>query len=267
MSPNVWSALLDSGVMEWAGEHRKENVAVYEHCEKLSRSSVELLTSLKIMNTDVKEITTACLFARSIEFYQGIVGLLAYGHCSPAKALLRCLFEAVLTVIAISQSDDTLRDYIAQDDRIRLRLANTLRSTQAKNLEHSRRAATDELIASLKSRVKTEGIRELGAEDLARRAGLHEQYIEIYKTLSPTVHSKPRDLQRYFVLDSEEVIASFKFGPDDSETLPLLCTASLTLLNVHAAVDTVFNHNIGEQHAKLREFFEMTGEATKSRIF
>jgi hypothetical protein len=169
---------------------------------------------------------------------------------------LRALLEATFTICAIVRSENDLMQYIAEDEFYRLKLANKLFHSTSEGLAPLRKIVTDELRATLKRSVEEGEISALSAEELARRAELHDLYLMMYTSLSPTVHSKPRDLQRYFVLDRDEMIGPFRFGPVDTDNIPLLCTAALSLLNAHVPVEKIFGKNIGAKHSDHRSYFE-----------
>ncbi len=241
----------------WVQNHRRKHAELFDLCDSLSRQTLSFLLDLHVRNRDKRQLLTSSLLARSFQVHLTCLQSTERGLDAPSDVLLRALLEVVFTICAIARSPDVLERYITDDDIQRLKLLHAIRATKSPNLAFGRAAATDELRNELKAKVKLGAPTPVDVEELARRAGLHDWYVGIYRVLSQTAHATVRDIERYFVLnDTGDEIEALRLTPSDAETPRLLKTAGSFLLTALNAAGFIFDIDFSAASERYKGTFD-----------
>ena len=184
--------------------HLKAGLALHESC-------AGALSGLAVDPVQLDQLVVSALYARCLEFHAANLTLVRAKLGAPARAAARVLLETCFVLRAVAGDEVTLRRYVGSDEHFRLQL-----------IEKGRRSTSQPLLGLGSENVERikEGI-ELGvrrldlkkpltAEDYARRAGLHDEYLVAYPLLSLSVHSGVRDLEDYFDRDEGGEIRSLR---------------------------------------------------------
>jgi hypothetical protein len=167
----------------WVQEHRTQHASLFARCEALSADVLSFILGLHINNRDSRRLFASSLLARSFQLHLACLHTIERGLDAPADVLLRALLEAVFTLGAIARRPDTLERYISADRSARLKLLHAIRATKSPDLAAAKAAATDRMKAELEATVAS-SLPPLDIEELARRAGLHDWYVTIYRVLT-----------------------------------------------------------------------------------
>jgi hypothetical protein len=116
------------------------------------------------------------------------------------------------------------------------------------------------LEADIETEIKEGNIKKLPIVCWAEKAGLLDWYNSIYSTLSNTIHSNVRDLEHYLILNPQNQIREFNWGPDDTGTEDVFITSFQAIITCLSAVVEFFNQR---QMDKIKSFQNRLDEITK----
>ncbi len=82
----------------------------------------------------------------------------------------------------------------------------------------------------------------------ARDVGLFALYDAQYRLFLAEIHSRPRSLERYLIMNDAGELTGIRFGPDPAETLrPALLEAVRILITVLSFLDKLFELRIADE--------------------
>ncbi len=248
------NGFLGEGVDDWSRAFKNNHRPLLDRCEQLNRDAHSLLYSIKIHKKDPREIIVAGLFMRALEFYQAEILLFEKGMQPSAKGVLRCLLEAVFQLVAVAKGDEALQAYIDSDQIDRLKTTNKARHNNTPNMQLLREENLDKIKDKIEQTIDEKKIKRIPMEDYARKAGMHDWYVDLYPYLSKAAHSSPRNLEQYLRLDGVGQVEELQYGPTDSDSCELLVHGSHCLFLGIVAVVNVFEHSL-ENKDSLKETF------------
>ena len=249
------NGFLGEGADNWSHVFKNDHRSLLDRCERLNRDAHSLLFSVKIDTKDQREVIIKCLFVRALEFYQAAILLIEKGMQLSAKGVLRCLLEAIFLLRAVDKDGTALQEYVASDETERLKTLNKAQHNDTPNMQLLQKENLNEIKGEIKQRIDEKGIKSVSIEDYARKAGMHNWYVDIYPSLSMAAHSSPRDLEQHLLLGSGGQVRELQYGPTDSEASGLLIHGSHCLFLGIVAIVNVFKHNL-ENKDDLKETFE-----------
>ncbi len=235
------NGLLGESVEKWSGEFKKKHRQLLNRCEQLNRDVHSLLFSIKVHTKDGREVITACLLMRGVEFYQAAILLLEKGMSTSAKTAVRSLLESVFILRAVAKCDKMLKAYIDNNEIQRLKTINKML-----NNPNSDEVLQEEDLHKIKDEIKQKGIKPTNIKEFSEHADMDDYWYEdIYSLwLSPATHSSVRDLERNFRSNDQQSISELRYGPEDSKAGQLLAHASYCLLLGFSAVANVFEYSL-----------------------
>ena len=248
------NGFLGEGADDWSRLFRQKHSSLLDQCEQLNRDAHSLLSSVREHPEDKREIIVVCLFMRAIEFYQAVILLLEKGMQTSAKGAFRCLLEVIFRLVAVAKDDETLQAYIASDEIERLKTTNKAQHNSTPNMQLLQEENLGEIKDEIKQTIDENKIKRDTTENYARKACMHDWYVDLYPYLSKVVHSHVRDLERHLLPDSVEKVQGLQHGPTDSETVSLLADGGRCLFLGIVAVVNVFEHSL-ENKDILKETF------------
>jgi len=238
---------------------KKAIPAHYNYLLKMNRFSQNIQYKLKIHINDTDELISAILFTRTLSTYQAFILISKRGMVSQTKMLLRCMFEPLFPLIAISKHKDYSKKLIGSEEHERLKAFNKLLRF------HRRENPNDPLIEEIKQKAKEvkekiakKNFKKISVAQAAEDAGLISWYDTAYSLLSNTVHSSVRSLEEALDLDGEKNLRALKNEPGLDEFDHLYATAIEAMLYANIAIANIFGIDIEkfskEIYNKIKEF-------------
>lgn len=247
MSKFEEQGFLSLELLTWITENRKKHLDWFDLCEEYNGFAHKLVYEFKPHNKDVRELLVATLYIRSLTNFQGFVVLAERGMLPEARVMLRCLMEALFALRALTKHPELANDYIEQDKRYRLKLLHKIENSSESVRSMANPDELKRLKDSLQSEVSSGDIKEIKTESLAIKAGLADLYNTGYSVLSLSVHSHPRDLERYFDVDEKQQIRTLIYEPSDQDIEKLLFSAIDCMRLSMLSVDDVFDLQIANR--------------------
>ena len=227
--------------MQDTGDHAR----LIEACDAVARDIECSMLSVRVANTDLRELAVAALTSRSLELYRASVHLVRLDMESAARVTLRSLLETVFRGVAVSRDDEALESYAMQEVRDRQRLVYAARTSGTRMLEPLKGEAGDDVLSTAERMLGPNPVRAFSTEDYARRAGLHDWYATAWRSFCWSAHASPMDMTQYFVLNEEGQVTSLLITPPYTGSAPLLATAALSMVYIGRAFDSLFGTNLG----------------------
>ena len=159
-----------------------------------------------------------------------------------ATILLRCLLEALFSLVASSKSEEVVKKFINADLLERRKFFNKARMCKGDSLKGlADKHATDEVISNIQKDIDTFEAKRLSTEDISIKAELHDWYLTAYSLFSHSVHSSIRDLEKHLITDRNGDITGLKNEPTSDDYELLLATAAEAMLHTLKAIERVFD--------------------------
>ena len=181
---------------------------------------------------------------------------------------VRAELEAVFNLAAIAEHEEGLDLFINDDMHQRRTLFNKIRDSKSKIFDGIKDHATQALYDEISATIDEKDIKKLSTKRIAEMAGMEDWYLTIYWATSGPVHSRARDLERYFRLDDEGQVHGLSVGPTPAETMSNLAFASFALLPAWEALAAIFEVDVDSEVAdfqnKLRAVFVSTAGESSS---
>ncbi|MDQ2077933.1 DUF5677 domain-containing protein [Marinimicrobium sp. ABcell2] len=202
---------------------------------------------LEIHKRSLVEMLAAVMYARALSTYQGVLVVLERGMEQQAKMLLRCGFESVFPLVAISKDAGFAEKLLVSEELERLKGLNKLiryweRSGDKDGQLEDARALAAELKGQL---AKVDG-KKMSIVDAAEAAGLVDWYDTAYSFLSNTVHSSIRSLEEHLHIGTDGDVEAVKNEPSFEEAGKLLVTGMESMFHALRAAAEVFGKDVGE---------------------
>jgi hypothetical protein len=236
---------ISSEIDQFEEKIKKALPSHYTYLHKMNRFSQNIQYKLKIHINDSDELISSILFTRTLSTYQTFILISKRGLVSQAKMLLRCMFEPLFPLVAISKHKDYSKILIGLEEHERLKAFNKLLRF------HRRENPEDPLIEEIKAKAKEvkenimkNNFKKLSIAQIAEDAGLISWYDTAYSLLSNTVHSSVRSLEEALDLDGEKNLRALKNEPSFDEFDHLYATAIEAMLYANIAIANIFKIDI-----------------------
>jgi hypothetical protein len=213
----------------------------YRYLLKASQFCQKLQYKLTIHKNNSDEIIAAILFSRTLATYQAFILVAKRGMLEQAKMLLRCIFESLFPLVAISKHKGYSLKLIGSEEHERLKALNKLIRY------HQRQAQNDPLIKNIREKadevkeiISKNNFKKIGIMRAAADAGLIDWYDTAYTLLSGTVHASVRSLETSIVFDHELDLKELKNEPEIDGFENLFATALEAMKYAIAAISEIF---------------------------
>jgi hypothetical protein len=207
------NGFIGANIQPWIKKIHEGHAALFDVAGETNKICQGSLREIDAHNKDPQEIVIACLYIRILSNYQSIYIHCERGMLPEARAILRCMYEAIFILGAVVNDSTFALTYIKEHDKRRHEFIQKLKKLQDKPDNYDREKLL-ELETTLQEEIKQ--IEKFKTEDWAKKAGLHDIYLGAYTVLSGTVHVKISDLEQYTIVDEKGDIRDFKSGPDDT---------------------------------------------------
>lgn len=195
-------------------------------CEDVARFCQREFSFAKVPEDERSELLLV-LFARGLEHYHGVLSLASRGLPAPARVVARSLLEVSFYFRAIRAGKVTPEDLVKEHTAWRQKLKNKVEHIFPPELREGLEI-TDELRDSILSMIAEVGAEKLSVEEVARRAGAHDEYLVAFDRLSATVHVRKMDLRQQFRRkDADEV--ELTVGSEHIDTITVVLAATKIL--------------------------------------
>lgn len=251
------NGFLDGRIVPWIAAHRNRHAALFAAVHALNQECHRFLDGRAVDVSSDLQITTVVLFARLMEFFQGLFITVEHGMVSVSRTVFRAHLEAYFHLIAIHRDSTFLGKYLDQLHLNRRTLVNRIRNSGDPHLASLRKAMEEALVQEISDTIKAQNIQRLTTEEAARRANLHAVYATAYAYLSGAVHSAAWDLESHLDYDNEEqAIRRFVYGPSDSETEKLLKFAGIDMAEALETISSIFGEDRTQLCARFKSQFQ-----------
>jgi len=233
----------------------------YNYLLKTNQFSQKLQYKLTIHKNDSDEIIAAILFSRTLATYQAFILVAKRGMLEQANMLLRCMFEPLFPLVAISKHKGYSLKLIGSEECERLKAFNKLiryhgRQNQENPIIKDIQAKADEV----KERISKNDFKKISIIQSAEDAGLIDWYDTAYSCLSSTVHASVRSLETSLVFDHELDLKELKNEPEINGFEILFATALEAMKYAIVAISEIFQIDakvfVEELLQKLKDFTE-----------
>jgi hypothetical protein len=205
---------IGASIQSWIKKIHDDHSALFNIADETNKICQGSLHEIDAHNKAPQEIVIACLYIRILSNYQSIYIHCERGMLPEARAILRCMYEAVFILAAVVNDSTLTLTYIKEHDKRRHEFIQKLKKLKDKPDNYDREKLSD-LETTLQEEIKQ--IEKFKTEDWAKKAGMLDVYLGAYTVLSGTVHVKISDLEQYTIVDEKGDIRDFKYGPDDTD--------------------------------------------------
>lgn len=238
------NGFLEGSICNWIAEHRDQHATVFTAIRTLNRECHRFMDGRAVDATSELHITTAVLFARLMELFQGVFIGVEHGMTSVSSVVFRAYLEAYFCLMAIRKDPTFLEEYLDQLHIARKGLVNRIRHSSSPSLTALREALDEPLAQDISETIREQNIKRLPIEDVARRAGCHDIYATAYVILSGAVHTTAWDLEAHLVYDeARKTIQGFQYGPSDASTARFLGLAGMVMAEALETISSIFNED------------------------
>ncbi|MCH8127364.1 hypothetical protein IIC38_15615, partial [candidate division KSB1 bacterium] len=220
------NGFLSHEIESWTKDQNFSNDEFYNLCNRINQFAQDTLYKLNVHNEDLQELLLATLYVRVLGIYQGAIILITKGMIVETKILARSILEILFRIGAISKSIDIAIDFIRQDhinQKKNINKLNMLSDGIKSSLDLSSLSGKYNEISN---EIEEIDIKTHGIQWYADKAGLLDDYNTAYSSFCDAVHSNVRGLESYLVLDKNNKVISFSFGPLANEKYELFMTVS-----------------------------------------
>lgn len=238
------NGFLEGSICNWIADHKNRHATVFTTIRKLNRECHRFLSGRAVDVTSELHTTTAVLFARLMELFQGMFIAVEHGMMSVSSVVFRAYLETYFCLMAIHKDPTFLKEYLDQLHISRKGLVNRIRNSSSSSLDALRETLDDTLARDISETIKEQNIKPLKIEDVARRADCHDVYATAYAILSGAVHTTAWDLESYLDYDeTKKAIQGFKYGPSDANSAKFLCLAGMVMAEALKTISSIFNED------------------------
>lgn len=256
MSPITENGFLGKEITSHISDIRSKYSRLFSLCDELNKLCHRTLFKIVAHNQHAQEILVATLYMRIKSSFQGVVILTERGMIPQAKMILRSIFEALFTLCALSKKIELCDIYIQADQKKRLKHLKKLRMLKSGLPPEAKESEIQKLEQKLKKDIEEKGIKPPNVEQWSKEAGQHDIYLAAYTVLCDPVHTNVKDLERYLVLDENNEIKEFNWGPDTDDLEMVLSTNIECMLVALKATCNLFKIDkekiINDLHNKLK---------------
>jgi hypothetical protein len=239
----------------------------YSYLSKTNLFSQKLQYQLTIHKNNSDEIIAAILFSRTLATYQAFILISKRGMLRQAEMMLRCIFESLFALVAISKHKEYSLKLIGSEEHERLKALNKLIRY------HKRQDQNDPIITDIQAKadevkkiILKNDFKKISIIQSAEDAGLIDWYDTAYTLLSSTMHASVRSLEASLVLDHNYDIKELKNEPEINGFENLLSTALEAMKYAIVAVSEIFQIDtkvfVEELFQKLKDFTQDNEQKT-----
>lgn len=242
---------LSPEIENYRGRIRVKNAPYFKLIEDLNQFCQQTKYQLKIHNRDGQEVFAGCLLIKLLNDVQAVVVLFEKGLALQGRSIVRVAIESLIVLGKNCDSGEFFQEYITIGEAERLKLVRSIKDHPTKVFDDIKPELTEELIKQIQERIGEEGSKK-NIEQWSKDVKLHHLYAGAYRLYSQEVHSIPRALNEYLMLNQEGEIIGFEWGPKEDEDLraELLETGRYLIYGM-SFINELFSLNIGE---KLQSF-------------
>ena len=238
---------LGNDLSELEDGFRKEYVTWLNFLFEINSYAQALQYKLDINNENAQHLVCASLYARCMSMYQATITISLKGMETQTTILLRCLLEALFSLVASSKSEEVVKKFINVDLLERRKFFNKARMCKGDSLKDlADKHATDEVITNIQKDIDDFEAKRFSTEEISKKAGLHDWYLTAYSLFSHSVHSSIRDLEKHLIIDGNGDITGLKNEPISDDFDLLFATAAEAMLHALIAVERVFTLNTSD---------------------
>lgn len=221
---------------------RGEYPELFAMCREINDYAYSELLELQPPVNDGQRVTAAALMVKVMNDCQAAIILLEHGLVLQAEETLRPALEASFRLVLLCQDPSYLQEFAAGDNfdvKRSLHGATKLSPERQRALKDVMKIVQERL-ARARGTIKDEDLSEVGAEEIAKRAGLSDLYNSFYRLLCLSTHAAPRALQRYIAVDAAGDPNGFHWGPETADIVQSLCICGIAYLTTWAALAKIF---------------------------
>ena len=230
MSPMVENGFLGKEIRAVISDIRSTYSDLFNLCYDLNKLCHETLFKIDAHSEEAQELLIATLYLRIKSSFQAVVILSERGMIPQAKVVLRSILEALFTLCALSKKAELCDIYMQADQIKKLKQINKFRMLKSGLPEKAKESEILKLQQELKDDIEKRKIKSFSAEQWAKEAELHDIYLSAYTVLCDPVHTSVKELEKYLVLDDDE-IKELKWGPD-TDDLEIVLSANIEFMLV-----------------------------------
>lgn len=225
----------------------RDHGPLWAEARAVNESAQAFQYELEINKGSLVELLSAVMYARTLSTYQAFLIVVERGMMQQAKMLLRCVFESLFPLVAVSKDAAFAKKLLISEEIERLKGVNKLiryweRSGDTDGeLEEARKLA-----AQLKDELAKVGGKKLSIVDAAETAELVDWYDTVYSFLSNTVHASARSLEEHLCLDADGAVEAVKNEPSLEEASKLLVTGMESMFHALRAAAEVYGKSVEE---------------------
>jgi len=251
---------LSQEIEKWIKHIREQFCEYFALCDKLNAFGQTIMLGVKVHSGYAYEVLLGCLLERTMGHFQSVVLLSERGMVSQAKAMLRCLIEAMFVVVAVS------RDKTYSYALVRNHIFNRKKAIKAckRNAEADVALFNDEQITNLEetenkiqSEINKSSVKQITVRDIAEKAGLIKYYDSAYLMLSGVIHVDMKELENIMERDKGGKLSGMLWGPSSSEINIILLDACDAIFRVLDGIFNVFNIEEKTKKHWLEKFKEL----------
>jgi len=196
---------LGKDIDTFRGKIYEEYQGLFEFFKELNHFLQKLKFNLVPSDSEDQQVAIITLYVKALETFQSVYILCSYGLPSDAEVLNRALYETTVKISYCSKGEDNYRRYLATDIRIRIKSINIIKhNPKVYSKEASRVEELDSQKTSFEAMLKEIGNPEkITIEGMAKKSGLGDMYDSFYHVASETVHTSPRSLEDYILIDKD----------------------------------------------------------------
>lgn len=255
-------------IATWVAEHREKNAEFFEAVEDLNVECNRFLDRRSIDLSSERDVTSAVIFARLLELFQGIIVVLERGMISAARPLFRVYLEAYFTFVAIQNDPEFVKTYLDQFHIHQRQIAKRIAKSSSQGIADLRASISKERLDDMDQLIRKKNIKGLKVRDIAIKAGLEDIYLTAYAYLSEAIHTSPYEIERHLRFNDEGSITAFEYGPSDIDTRTTLGLIGMTMADVLEKMSTVVGEDRSSLCADLKNRFQriVDGKASEGSV-
>lgn len=238
------NGFLEGSICNWIADHRDRHATVFAAIRELNRECHRFIDGRAVDVTSKLHTTTAALFARMMELFQGLFIAIEHGMTSVGSIVFRTHLEAYFYLMAIHRDPTFLKQYLDQLHISRKGLVNRIRKSNSPCLAELREALDENLAQDISKTIKEQEIPTLNVREAARRADLYEVYATAWDIESHLDYD-----------DTKKAIQGFQCGPSDSNTVKFLGLAGMAMADALETISSIFSEDLSQLCAKFKSQF------------
>ena len=229
---------------------------LFDFYRKVNVFAQDYSFKMVIPKSDYQKLCLGVLYLRSLSTFQSIYILSSRGILNETKVLIRTQFEIVFQLVAISKHKDLGLKFIQQELIQKKKLVNKTKFWSEALRKKFPEEESNKMILELQNEIKNKHIREISTKEYAEKADLLDFYNTGYAMLSFAVHANISDLGKHLVFDSNGIVSSFSWGPNDDNLKNLLATSIENKMIILNNLDSVFETNVKDSILLLKSNFK-----------